>query len=272
MASTLSLVKGATALATAGLANLQNDDDLMVSYDSLVKARGLLDLIFELPSFEMELGEYSASLELCGSILNRSIRRRRQVLEKNPHVRMRGHDIPSQSTTSSPGGGTAEHKSGSFAGAAPAGSPTRTMSTMPTAWEPDEALTFDSLVGNAAAKRALFEHVVLPLKLSEEARGSLFVGLRSAGNNVLLHGPPGTGKTTIAQAASQEAGAAFYSVVPSSILSKYQGESERVLHQLFDDAKKTKPSVIFLDELDALAPSRDAQDDVQTRRLLAEIL
>ncbi|CAM9727510.1 unnamed protein product [Ectocarpus sp. 4 AP-2014] len=143
---------------------------------------------------------------------------------------------------------------------------------MPTAWEPDEALTFDSLVGNAAAKRALFEHVVLPLKLSEEARGSLFVGLRSSGNNVLLHGPPGTGKTTIAQAASQEAGAAFYSVVPSSILSKYQGETERVLHQLFDDAKKTKPSVIFLDELDALAPSRDAQDDVQTRRLLAEIL
>ncbi|CAN0432283.1 unnamed protein product, partial [Ectocarpus sp. 8 AP-2014] len=173
MASTLSLVKGATALATAGLANLHNDDDL-ISYDSLVKARGLLDLIFELPSFEMELGEYSASLELCGSILNRSTRRRRQALEKKPPVRTRGHNIPSQSTSSSSGGRAAEHKNGSFAGAAPVGSLTRSMSTMPTAWEPDEALTFDSLVGNAAAKRALFEHVVLPLKLSEEARGSLF--------------------------------------------------------------------------------------------------
>ncbi|CAM9865674.1 unnamed protein product, partial [Ectocarpus sp. 12 AP-2014] len=97
MASTLSLVKGATALATAGLANLHNDDDLIVSYDSLVKARGLLDLIFELPSFEIELGEYSASLELCGSILNRSIRRRRQALEKKPPMRTRGHNIPSQS-------------------------------------------------------------------------------------------------------------------------------------------------------------------------------
>lgn len=54
-------------------------------------------------------------------------------------------------------------------------------------------------------------------------------GIRSSGNNVLLHGPPGTGKTTIAQAASQEAGAAFYSVTPSSILSKYQGALRRQL-------------------------------------------
>lgn len=55
-------------------------------------------------------------------------------------------------------------------------------------------------------------------------RSVVVAGIRSSGNNVLLHGPPGTGKTTIAKAASQEAGAAFFSVTPSSILSKYQGK------------------------------------------------
>ena len=68
----------------------------------------------------------------------------------------------------------------------------------------------------------------------------LSAGIRSSGNNVLLHGPPGTGKTTIAQAASQEAGAAFYSVTPSSILSKYQGacaNEERTRH-LYDRSRK----------------------------------
>ncbi|CAN0008505.1 unnamed protein product, partial [Choristocarpus tenellus] len=78
------------------------------------------------------------------------------------------------------------------------------------------------------------------------------VGVRSSGQNVLLHGPPGTGKTSLAEAAGREAGAAFYAVTPSSILSKYQGESERVLRQLFEGAKKTSPAVIFLDEVDAM--------------------
>lgn len=61
---------------------------------------------------------------------------------------------------------------GALAGVAPTAS--LSAPTAPTTWEPDEALTFESIVGNSAAKRALYEHVVLPLKLSEEARGSLF--------------------------------------------------------------------------------------------------
>ncbi|CAM9417750.1 unnamed protein product [Scytosiphon promiscuus] len=271
MASTFSLLKKATALATL---SLQGDGDRSgnsnenTRYDALVKASGVLDLILELPCFEAELGKYSSSLELCGSILARSIRRKRQTLTAESPRRPRSPD--GSSATPSSCGGTAAGCA--LAGVTPVGPPTPGISTPPMAWVPENALAFDSIVGNSAAKRALFEHVVLPLKLSDEARSAIFVGIRSSGSNVLLHGPPGTGKTTIAQATSQEAGAAFFSVTPSSILSKYQGESERVLHQLFDDAKKTKPSIIFLDELDALAPSRDGQDDVQTRRLLAEIL
>ncbi|CAM9242807.1 unnamed protein product, partial [Laminaria digitata] len=243
-------------------------------YDDLVKAKGILDLIVKLPSFDAELGRYSASLELCGSILARSIRVKRQ----QHHAASGLHPVRAlsvqQTRPPEKSVGLGRGCEGALAAGvvSASGQSTQAFSTAPTAWDSDDSLTFDSIVGNATAKRALFEHVVLPLKLSEEARNSLFAGIRSSGNNVLLHGPPGTGKTTIAQAASQEAGAAFYSVTPSSILSKYQGESERVLHQLFDDAKQSKPSIIFLDELDALAPSRDAQDDVQSRRLLAELL
>eukprot|EP00752_Nemacystus_decipiens_P016545 g14787.t2 len=247
MASTLSLVRRATALASAGLADVKGDD-VLSSYDNLVKSKGILDLVLELPSFEAELGKYLASVELCGSILARSIRRRRSTLMLYKSAR-REHEPLSPAT----GEGTALSDQDAVAALAPTASlSTPTIGTTSTTREPDAALTFDSIVGNSAAKRALYEHVVLPLKLSEEARSSLFAGIRSSGNNVLLHGPPGTGKTTIAQAASQESGATFYSVIPSSILSKYQGESERVLHRLFNDAKSTKPSIIFLDELDAL--------------------
>ncbi|CAN0455154.1 unnamed protein product, partial [Ascophyllum nodosum] len=276
MTSMLPLVQSATALARSGLAGLQvaDDDPAMLSsisgfmaYDDLVKAKGILDLIVELPSFDAELGRYSASLELCGSILARSIQRTRRALAEptSPSNNiLRQHTAGRSKTT------PRERVSPRIISHRPPTSPGVTVT--PTAWEPDDALTFDSIVGNPDAKRALFEHVVLPLKLSEAARSSLFAGIRSSGNNVLLHGPPGTGKTTIAKAASQEAGAAFFSVTPSSILSKYQGESERVLCQLFDKAKSRKPSIIFLDEVDAVAPSRDGLDDVQSRRLLAELL
>lgn len=71
--------------------------------------------------------------------------------------------------------GAVQSDKGTLAGVAPTASlSTPSIGTTPTTWEPDEALTFDSIVGNSAAKRALYEHVVLPLKLSEEARSSLF--------------------------------------------------------------------------------------------------
>lgn len=63
---------------------------------------------------------------------------------------------------------------GALAGVTSTPAPSNSIGTLPTAWEPDDSLSFDSIVGNSTAKRALFEHVVLPLKLSEAARNSLF--------------------------------------------------------------------------------------------------
>lgn len=91
-----------------------------------------------------------------------------------PHDRHTHVDFPFQQPPS-PGKGAFECEQGALAGVTPTLGPSAlSISTVPTSWEPDGVLTFDSIVGNAVAKRALFEHVVLPLKLSEEARSSIF--------------------------------------------------------------------------------------------------
>jgi transitional endoplasmic reticulum ATPase len=71
------------------------------------------------------------------------------------------------------------------------------------------------------------------------------------------YGPPGTGKTSLAKAAASEASATLLTLTPSGILSKYQGESERAVRDIFSSARSQAPACIFLDEIDALGPSRD---------------
>src|SRR5437879_12985033 len=72
----------------------------------------------------------------------------------------------------------------------------------------------------------------------------------------LLSGPPGTGKTLIAKAVANEAGANFYSIQGPEIMSKYYGQSEERLREKFEEAQKNAPSVLFIDELDSIAPTR----------------
>ncbi|WP_241991895.1 AAA family ATPase, partial [Halorubrum sp. SS7] len=68
---------------------------------------------------------------------------------------------------------------------------------------------------------------------------------------VLLHGPPGTGKTLLAKAVANETSASFFSIAGPEIISKYYGESEQQLREIFEDAKEESPSIIFIDELDS---------------------
>ena len=90
--------------------------------------------------------------------------------------------------------------------------------------------------------------------------------------NILLYGPPGTGKTLLAAATSLELDATFFNVKVSDMLSKYFGESAKLVSALYAEAFAQAPSVIFLDEFDALTGSRDGSDSGAERRMLSTLL
>ena len=89
---------------------------------------------------------------------------------------------------------------------------------------------------------------------------------------VLLHGPPGTGKTLIAKAVANETNASFFSIAGPEIMSKYYGESEQRLREIFEEANRNTPSIIFIDELDSIAPKRSEVTGEVERRVVAQLL
>ncbi len=112
------------------------------------------------------------------------------------------------------------------------------------------------------------ELIELPLKHPE-----LFekLGISPPGG-ILLHGPPGTGKTLIARAVAVESGANFIPVQGPEIMDKYYGESEAKLREKFEIARKEKPSIIFIDEIDSIAPKREEVSGEVERRVVAQLL
>jgi len=89
---------------------------------------------------------------------------------------------------------------------------------------------------------------------------------------VLLHGPPGTGKTLIAKAVANESGANFYTINGPEVMSKFYGQSEENLRKIFEEAEKNAPSIIFIDEIDAIAPKRSEVHGEVERRVVSQML
>jgi transitional endoplasmic reticulum ATPase len=88
----------------------------------------------------------------------------------------------------------------------------------------------------------------------------------------LLTGPPGTGKTLLAKAVANETDSSFYSIAGPEIMSKYYGESEKHIRDVFEKAEKTAPSIIFIDEIDSIAPKRSEGTDQTEKRIVAQLL
>jgi transitional endoplasmic reticulum ATPase len=129
-------------------------------------------------------------------------------------------------------------------------------------------ITYEDIGGLQGEIQRVREMVELPMKHPQIFKK---LGIEPP-QGVLLHGPPGTGKTLLAKAVANETSASFFSIAGPEIISKYYGESEQQLREIFEDAKEESPSIIFIDELDSIAPKREDVTGEVERRVVAQLL
>lgn len=129
-------------------------------------------------------------------------------------------------------------------------------------------ISYEDIGGLAREIREIREMIEVPLRHPE-----LFSKLGiNPPRGVLLHGPPGTGKTLIARAVASETDANFVSISGPEVVSKFYGESEHRLRQIFEEAQKAAPSIVFIDEIDSIAPKREEVSGDMERRVVAQLL
>ncbi|KAJ7250807.1 AAA-domain-containing protein [Mycena rebaudengoi] len=128
-------------------------------------------------------------------------------------------------------------------------------------------VTWDDIAGLEGAKAALKEAVIVPIRFP-----ALFTGARRPWKGILLYGPPGTGKSFLAKAVATEAKSTFFSISSSDLVSKWQGDSEKLVKHLFQMAREMKPAIIFIDEIDSMTGARGDGDSDASRRLKTEFL
>ena len=129
-------------------------------------------------------------------------------------------------------------------------------------------ITYEDIGGLRTEVQKVREMIELPLRHPEIFER---IGIE-APKGVLLHGPPGTGKTLLAKAVASETNANFYSIGGPEIMSKFYGESEEKLREIFKEAQENAPSIIFIDEIDSIAPKREEVSGDVEKRIVSQLL